>query len=114
MKFLRHSFLLVAFALLNACASFGVPTPENVSERAAMAISTVKVVQETATTLLLSGRITVADAENVLRQTDAASEAIAVSRAIGMTDPAAADMKLSTTLTVLNALNAYLAKKGKS
>jgi len=111
MKNLTTSLIAMLCALLIGCAAVGIPTPQTMNERVAMAQSTVTQLRATATVLLNAKRISSKDAENVLKQTDAATEGIALALAISATDPAEASTKLQATLTVLTALQAYLASK---
>jgi hypothetical protein len=97
-----------AFTLLSACAQTGVLTPKTTNEKIAAAIAAVTQIRSSATTLLIAKQISVEDAENVLRQTDAAIEAIKIARSL---DEKNAQAKLQVTLTILNALDGYLATK---
>ena len=112
-KHLRLPYLLAfACALLVACASLGLPTPTTMNEKIATAQGSVTQIRVTAAQLLTAKKISVHDAENVLKQTDAAADGIAVARTISAQDPNAAQAKLTAIVTVLTALNAYLATKG--
>lgn len=103
--------LVLAGAMLTACESVGLPTPTSWNERVATALGTVTEVRNQAATLLMAQVISVDDAENVLRQTDAAAAAIAVARQMQATDPTGANQKLLATTTVLRALQQYLLAK---
>lgn len=98
-------------ALMVACAQLGLPTPETMNEKIAAAQGSVTQVRTSATQLLQAGKISSSDATNVLTTTDAASEGIRVARVISEQNPAAAQSKLVATMTVLTALQAYLATK---
>jgi hypothetical protein len=98
-------------ALLVGCASVGIPAPQTMYERVAVAQATVTQLRSTATVLLDAKRISSKDAENVLKQTDAATEGIALAMAMAVTNPAGADAKLQTAMQVLQALQTYLANK---
>lgn len=111
MKTLLVSTITMLCALIVGCASVGLPTPQTMNERVAVAQSTVTQLRSTATVLLNAKRISSKDAENVLRQTDAATEGIALAMLMSATDPAGANTKLQTTLQVLQVLQAYLASK---
>lgn len=115
-KMNRQFYLLLyatLFALLSACAQLGLPSPETMNEKIAAAQGTVTQIRVTATQLLQAKKIAVNDAENVLKSTDAATEGIAVARTLSAQDPGAAQSKLTATVTVLTALQAYLASKSK-
>jgi len=102
---------LMALAF-TACAVTGVPTPQTFNQRTAAAVTSVTATRQTATVLLNAGKISVDDAKNVLAQTDGAMSGIALARQIAEKDPVAGQSKLAATLTILQALDAYLATKG--
>ena len=110
---LLWSVWLFALLMLAACAQLGLPTPDTINEKIAAAQGSVTQVRVTATQLLNSKTITVADAENALKVTDAASEGIVVARALAAQDPNAAQARLTMIVTTLTAVQAYLATKGK-
>lgn len=103
--------LTLICALLVACESLGLPSPETTNERIAAAQGSVTQIRVTAAQLLTQKRISIADAENALRSTDAASEGIAVVRTMAAQDPAAAQARLTMIITGLTAINAYLASR---
>lgn len=98
-------------AMLVACAQLGLPTPDTLNEKIAAAQGSVTQVRTSATQLLQAGKISSSDATNVLTTTDAASEGIRVARTLSAQDPNAAQAKLVATMTVLSAIQAYLATK---
>lgn len=106
--------LVVAGAALTACESIGLPTPTTWNEKVAASLATVTEIRTQATTLLMAQVITVEDAENVLRQTDAAAAAIAVARQMQATDPTGANEKILATTAVLRVLQQYLLTKQQS
>lgn len=105
---------LIAF-MLTACAQLGLTkAPETVNQQVAVGIASVTAVRQTATTLLASGKISVADARNVQTQADAAREGLDLARTFSGTDMATAEAKLLAAQRVLTALQTYLAtKQGK-
>jgi len=105
------TFLAFVLMWLAACAQLGLPTPTTMNEKLAAAQGSVTQVRTTATNLLTAKQITVADAENALKVTDAASEGIAVARTLSATDPNAAQARLTMIVTTLTAIQAYLASK---
>jgi hypothetical protein len=106
----RAAMMLMAcmLAFLAACASIGAPTPQTFNERLAAGYTTVTGVRQAATVLLTSQRITAADAQNVQNQADTARAGLDVAKSMSGTNLPAADTKLTATLTVLQALQAYL------
>jgi hypothetical protein len=98
--------------LLTACGSLGLPTPKTMNEKIAAAQGSVTQIRASATMLLKAGKLSAADGQNVLVSTDAAAEAIVVARQISLSDPAAADFKLTAAVTILTAVQTYLATKG--
>lgn len=109
---IRFFICTLLATMLVACASLGVPTPDTFNKKLAVGISTVTEIRQTATTLLTAGKITVADATNIQTQADNASAGLTIARSLSGTDLTAADAKLTASITVLTALQAYLALKG--
>lgn len=110
---LRNSFISFLFASLTACAQLGLPAPATVPQKIMVTVATVTGVRDSATVLLNAGKISVADAENILKQTDNLRAGLDVARTLVRLDPAAADAKLTAIRTTLIALQAYLDTKGK-
>lgn len=114
MKALRNpagAMLVFLMAFLVGCAQLGVPTPDTVNQKIAIGISTVSSVRDTAGTLLVAGKITSADAENIQKQADTAREGLTVARSLSGKDLTAADNKVEAATAVLKALQAYLLTK---
>lgn len=105
----RSCFLLLI--LLAGCASLGLPTPTTFNERLAAAYSTVEAVRTEGDSLLAARRITSADAQNIQDQATNARSALDVASLAFLKDPAAANTKLTATITTLTALQAYLATR---
>lgn len=112
MKRLLHLASLALVALLIGCASAGVPAPQTFNQNVAAGIASVTAVRQSATVLLKADKISVSDAQNVQQQADTAMAGIVIARQLGAVDPAAGQTKLTAAITVLTALNAYLAAKG--
>lgn len=113
MKPVSRSWFLI-FALIAGCASLGLPTPTTFKERLAAAYSTVEGVRSEADALLLARRITPDDAQSIQNQATSARSALDVASLAFIRDPAAADTKLTATITALTALQGYLAsRRGK-
>lgn len=112
--FARPGLLLaMAASLLIGCSTLGVPQPQTFNQRAATAITSVTSVRQTATVLLQAGKLTPEDARNVQAQADNAMAAIAIARNVSTTDPAGGQTKLTAALTILQALDAYLASRSQ-
>lgn len=110
MRHAKHAFWLFAMAtMLAACAQVGIPTPDTFNQRLAAGYATTTAVRQTAADLLNAKKIDVADAENVLKSTDAARTGLDVARTLSKTNLAAADSKVTAIHTVLTALSTYLA-----
>lgn len=108
---MKRLTMFLAALLLAACAQLGAPAPETLPQRIAVTVSTVTAVRESATSLLVAKRISVADAENVQRQADTVVAGAQVARSLASADPAAADAKLQQVRAVLLALQSYLLAK---
>lgn len=109
-RYLLISFMLLFGAFLGACGS--MPSPKTFDDKVAATVVSVTQTRKAAELLLVAGKISRADAENVQKQADAAREAIAVAMAIRSNDPTAAQTKLETAVKVLQLLDSYLAQKG--
>ena len=105
------ALVLFVLALLVGCAQLGLPTPATTNERIAAAQASVTQARATATQLLQAKKISSDDAQNVLKQTDAAREGIDLVRTMSAADPAGANNRLTQIVAVLTALQAYLATK---
>jgi hypothetical protein len=103
--------LFLAALVLSACAQFGVPTPQTLSQQIAVTVTTVSGVRENAAMLLQTKRISVEDAENIQKQADAVVAGATIARSLAVTDPASAQTKLQQTRAVLLALQQYLLAK---
>lgn len=105
----RYSLWLICMALmLAACTQLGVPTPDTFDQRLAAGYALNAGVRQTATDLLTAKKIDVADAENVLKSTDAARAGLDVAKSLSTANPTAAESKLAAIHTVLTALSTYL------
>lgn len=101
----------LAPALLPGCSTLGVPEPVTLNQRLAVALGSVTAVRDSALTLLKAGRISPQDAANVNAQADNARAAIDLARSVAATDPKLAQDKLAQAVTVLRALETYLAQR---
>jgi phage terminase large subunit-like protein len=110
---LRYApFYAAILVLLTACATLGVSSPQTFNEKLAAGYSTVTASRDTTATLLTSGKLTAADAQNVQQQLDNARTGLDLARQVHATDPAAGDAKIDAVVTALTALQAYLSTKG--
>lgn len=108
---IRSTFLALTLAL-TSCAQLGLPTVTNFEERLTAGYALNAEVRQSAATLLNAGKLTSADGQNILDQTNNARQGLDVARAIAKGDPKAGDAKLTAVRTVLLALQSYLATKG--
>lgn len=103
---LSASLLLV---LLAGCALFGVPQPENVSERLAIAYNVHTSVMDSTTNTLNNGDITSEDAEQVLKLADESRTLLDATRvALSAGDTSTAQGKLDLSMAILSQLQIYL------
>ena len=109
---LRYAFLLMALALVAACSQLGLATPATFPQKVAAGYAVVQTVNESALNLLKAGKLNKTDAQNVVDTSKAALEAIDLARSTYATNPTGAENKLVGALTVLTALQTYLATKG--
>jgi hypothetical protein len=103
-----RNVLWMAVLMLVGCAQLGLPTPETFNERLAASYGAVTAARQSATTLLQQKRITAADAENILKQTDAARAGLDISRTMASTDLNAANARLNAVRSALTGLQTYL------
>jgi hypothetical protein len=108
---LKVPVAIVLLVLLSACQSLGLQTPTSFSERLAAGYASVTTVRDTTTSLLTAGKLTADDGRNIQNQCDTVRGGLDVARTLRANDLAAADAKLQATLTILNALDAYLKAK---
>lgn len=97
--------------LLAGCAALGLPTPATFNEKALAAYGTVQEIVKDGDTLLAAKKLSPDDAQNVLTQALNARNGIDIARSIYKSDSLAGTTKLTATITVLTALQSYLATK---
>lgn len=124
---LRYALIALFVMATAACASLGLYTPQTFIERAVAAQLTATSVRTSATKLLNSGAITVADAKNAQTAASNANEGIdiavaaykAVCPALHTTElpdpacaaPPGADAKLTAVVGILQLTQSYLKTK---
>lgn len=112
MKITRTLVLaLLAFALV-ACASVGVQAPATFNQKVLAAHSTVTAIANSASTLRATGKLSDADRDNVVSTLRSAEAGIDLAVLTYKTNSQAGGDKLTATITVLTALQTYLASKG--
>lgn len=112
MKKLRNWATALLFVLATGCAQLGIQ-PQTHTDKVAVAVVTVTQVRSTTAMLLRGAKISSKDAENVLKQTDTADEAIALSMIIAKTDPGGGSNKLLAAVNILAEVQRYLLTKEK-
>jgi hypothetical protein len=106
------AFVLLSMMLVTACAAIGVPSPDTFNKRALAGYSTVEGIAKTASELRTAGKLSDADRDNVVATSRTAIAGLDLARQVHSANPQAGEDKLSATITVLAALQAYLATKG--
>lgn len=104
-------FLLL---LLSACAQLGLQSPKSFNDKLATGYVTITAARDSTATLLTSGKITAADAQQIQTQCDNARSGLDIARSVHATSPEAGDEKLTAILAGLNALSQYLATRTKT
>ncbi len=112
MKRLTLFLAAIALTVLTACTALGIQSPQTFNDKAYAAALAVDSVQKNASALLKAGKISVADAENVLKATDVATEGIKVARTYAISAPTTANTRLDAAVAGLTALTAYLNTQG--
>lgn len=103
---------LLFAAILMACSTFGVQAPQTFNQRLMAGYTAVEVVATNATQLRAAGKLSDADRENVVATGRTAVAGLDLAAQVHKTNPAAGQEKLTATIAVLTALQAYLATKG--
>lgn len=110
----RPSYSLIAMLILvSACATLNVPAPQTFNQKALAAYNSVDAVVQSTTTLLASGKISAADAQQVHDQAVNLKTGIELAEQIHATNPTAGDDKLAATIMALTALQGYLTAREK-
>ena len=112
MKRLNLYFALVLAFVLTACASLGVQAPATFNQKALAAHATVTAIANSAATLRTAGKLSDADRDNVVSTLRSAEAGIDMAVLTYKTNAQAGSDKLTATITVLTALQTYLATKG--
>lgn len=112
MKRLNLYFALVLAFVLAACTGLGVQSPATFNQKVLAAHSTVTAIANSASTLRAAGKLSDADRDNVVSTLRSAEAGIDLAVLTHKTNPQAGGDKLTATITVLTALQAYLATKG--
>ncbi len=99
-KAYRLGFSAMVLMTLAACV-----TPQGFDEKLASGYTTVTGIRDSAGIALDADKLSSANGENVLKQTDTAREGLDIAKDLG---PELGKDKLNTTITVLGALDAYL------
>lgn len=110
---MKRLFLILATALLTACAQLGVPAADTFNKKAVAAHNTVTAVAKAATTLRAAGKLSDADRDNVVATLRSAETGIDLATMVAKTDAPAGMTKLDTSIAVLTALQTYLLTKEK-
>jgi len=114
---LHKVVMMVVASILMGCSTLGIPTADTFNQRVAVTKTSVTAIRDSATIALKSGTITVADGDNVLKQTDTAWDGIKVvqdmyTKACPTADPkcvaTAAENRLMLISSVLKSLQDYL------
>ena len=110
---LTQLFATAVLALvLAACANLGVQAPATFNQKVLAAHATVTAIANSATSLRAAGKLSDADRDNVVSTLRSAEAGIDLAVLTYKTSPQAGGDKLTATITVLTALQAYLATKG--
>jgi hypothetical protein len=108
MKLVKSMFLASLVMMLAACQSLGIPAADTFNKKVYTGYATVVTVANTATTLLNAGKLSNADAQNVLEQATNAKTALDIAKSVHETTPDLGDAKLVAALQILTALQQYV------
>lgn len=112
MKQIARYAAYLLLILASGCQALGLATPQTLNQKLAVGYGTVTSIVVATDTLLVGKKLTADDAANVQMQANNGKAALDIARTLSKTDTAAAATKLDSTITVLTALQAYLATKG--
>lgn len=94
--------------VMPACTTLGIPNADTFNKRAVVAYSTIEGTANLDNTLVTTGKLSKADARNVLSQLQHCKTGIDLATQLYASTPALGEDKLQTTLAILNALNTYV------
>lgn len=125
---MKKMLLMVAVAMLSACAQMGMQTPDTFNKKVIAAYATVQTVAQSAEAAYQAKVITKRDVDSLVATGRASVAGIMATEEIYLLAcplrpkletpdptcpvPAAASAKLASTLAVLTALQSYLAQQG--
>lgn len=102
----------MSVAILAGCGTLGVQAPADFKTKAYAAVLTTDGIVKTADTLLKAGKLSPADAENIVKAVDNARAGIIVARSYETTAPTTANSKLDAEVAALTILTTYLNEQG--
>lgn len=107
------SLFLLVFALAG-CAQLGIADADTCKKKIVAAGATVQTIYESSNAAYQADKLSETDMDNVITVLNASLVSLMTALPMCATDQAGAETKLSTTLQILTALNAYLvAHQGK-
>lgn len=113
---MKHIAAVAVFSVLSACAmnatapgGAAIPT---IQGGIAAGYAAVTALDQTAATLQAAGKLSAADKANVIASSEAALTGLDLAETLATTDATSASAKLTSVMTVLGALQVYLATKG--
>lgn len=105
-------FAIAALTLFAACAQLGIAPADTFNKKAAVAISTVTEVRETAAAALQAGKITPDQARDVQAKADAARDGVQAARQVAAQgDYGSAQTRIDAIQATLQALHTYLIQR---
>jgi galactitol-specific phosphotransferase system IIB component len=110
---MRKYAALFLLYFVSSCAQLGLETPQTPDQKVAAGYATAAAINQSATALLNAKKISSDDAQHVLDSTRSARSGLDIARTMTKVDPKGADAKIAAQIAILNALNAYLASKGR-
>lgn len=110
---IRKLSIFPLLIMLAACQSLGVPPADTFSKRVIVANGLVESASATVETLYTAGKLSQPDARQFNQRCTDAATGIDIARQAHVTDPAAADARLTAIIAGLNALSAELKTRGE-
>lgn len=113
MRLQRLSLIPLLLVLLAGCGSLGIPQADTFNKRIVVANSLVESASATVETLYTAGKLSQPDARQFNQRCADAATGIDIARQTHVTDPSAADARLTAIIAGLNALSAELKTRGE-
>jgi len=108
----QRFFTILALIIIAGCAQLGLQAPTTLDQDIAATTVGITSVRNAAATLVMAGKLTPDDGQNVQTQADTIRAGVTIARSLSATNPVAAKTKLTASIAMLTALQTYLDAQG--